>query len=100
MTIHIQYLHMPERDSLNEIVGRHLQKLATQYQFLIRSQVTFKLENSHDKNNKVCEIELSAPGPRLFAKAIEDNFEKAAAKTINELKTQLKKRKEKFISHK
>ena len=100
MTINIQYLHMPESDSLNEIVSRHLQKLATQYPFLIRSQVTFKLENSNDGNNKVCEIELSAPGPRLFAKAIEDNFEKAAAKTVSELKKQLKKRKEKLSSHK
>ncbi|MBT8185265.1 MAG: HPF/RaiA family ribosome-associated protein [Eudoraea sp.] len=99
MTIQIQYLHMPESESLNEIVSRHLEKLASQYQFLIRSQVTFKLENSNDGINKVCEIELSAPGPRLFAKSIEDNFEKAAAKTIGELKTQLKKRKEKFSSH-
>ncbi|MCW5515546.1 ribosome hibernation-promoting factor, HPF/YfiA family [Muriicola sp. Z0-33] len=99
MTIQIQYLHMPESDSLNEIVSRHLDKLAKQYQFVIRSQVTFKLENSHDKVNKVCEIELSAPGPRLFAKSMEDNFEKAAAKTIDDLKRQLKKRKEKFSSH-
>ena len=99
MTIQIQYVHMPESESLNEIVGRHLEKLAKQYQFLIRSQVTFKLENTHDKTNKVCEIELSAPGPRLFAKSIEDNFEKAAAKTIDELKKQLQKRKEKFSNH-
>lgn len=99
MRINYQYLHMPESESLNEIVTRHLEKLAAQYQFLIRSEVTFKLENSKDGNNKVCEIELSAPGPRLFAKAIEDNFEKAAAKTISELKKQLKKRKEKLSNH-
>ena len=99
MTKHIQYLHMPESESLNEIVNRHLDKLAIQYAFLIHSEVTFKLENSHDGNNKVCEMELSAPGPRLFAKSIEDNFEKAAAKTIGELKTQLKKRKNKFSNH-
>lgn len=99
MTVQYQYVHMPESESLNDIVDRHLDKLANQYQFLIRSQVTFKLENTHDKTNKICEIELSAPGPRLFAKSIEDNFEKAAVKTIDELKKQLKKRKEKFSSH-
>ncbi len=96
MTVNIQYLQMPISESLNEIVTNNLDKLAHKYPFLIRADVSFKLGNSSDPNHKVCEIQLSAPGPRVFAKSNEDNFEKAAAETVRDLEKQLKKRKEKM----
>ncbi|TDS16815.1 putative sigma-54 modulation protein [Maribacter caenipelagi] len=96
MTVNFQYLHMPESNSLSEIVTRNLQKLQHKYQFIIRAEVFFKLGNSTDGNDKICEIQISAPGPRLFAKSNENNFEKSAANTIKDLDRQLRKRKEKF----
>jgi putative sigma-54 modulation protein len=87
---------MPESESLSEIVNRNLQKMAHKYQFVIRADVFFKLGQSSDGIDKICEIQLSAPGPRIFAKSIENNFEKAAAETMNDLERQLRKRKEKF----
>lgn len=96
MTIHIQYLQMPTSESLSTIVTRNLRKLAHKYEFLISCDVTFKLWNANQGNDKICEIELSAPGPRIFAKSNVDNFEKAAAATLNDLERQLRKRKEKF----
>ncbi len=100
MTVNMQYVQMPESESLSEIVNRNLEKLAHKYQFVIRAEVFFKLGNGTDGKNKICEIELSAPGPRIFAKSTEDNFEKAAAKTISDLERQLRKRKEKFTRRK
>ena len=100
MTIQIQYLQMTESESLSEIVTRNLQKLAHKYQFLIRAHVFFKMGNSTEGNNKICEMELSAPGPRIFAKSNEDDFEKAAAETIHYLERQLRKRKGKFSKRK
>lgn len=96
MMIHIQYLQMPESDSLSDIVTKNLRKLAHKNQFLIRANVTFKLGNSTDGINNICEIELSGPGPRLFAKSNESNFEKAAAETVSDLERQVGKRKAKF----
>ncbi len=96
MTINIQYVQMPTSESLNTILERNLAKLAQKYDFLIRADVFLKLENDPSGNGKICEIELSAPGPRLFAKSMSDNFEKASAETISDLERQLKKRKEKF----
>lgn len=100
MTINMQYVRMPESKSLSAIVNRNLKKLAHKYQFIIRAEVFFKLGNGTDGNNKICEIQLSAPGPRIFAKSTEDNFEKAAAKTISDLERQLRKRKDKFTDRK
>lgn len=99
MTIHMQYIHMPESDSLSEIVTRNLKKLEHKYQFIIGAEVCFKIGNSSDQNDKICKIELSAPGSPIFAKSIENNFEKAAAETVSNLERQLRKRKEKFGIH-
>ncbi len=45
-----------------------------------------------------CGIRLSAPGPRLFAESSQSTFKDAVDETINELKRQLKKRKEIIIN--
>lgn len=100
MTINMQYVRMPESESLSKIVTRNLQKMAHKYQFVIRADVFFKLGQGNDGNDKICEIELSASGPRIFAKSVENNFEKAAAETISDLERQLRKRKEKFFRRK
>jgi len=96
MTINIQYQQMPTSETLSEIVTDKLKKLEQKYQFLIRADVTFKMESNPSGNGKVCDIELSAPGPRIFARSNDDDFEKAAAETISDLERQLRKRKEKF----
>jgi putative sigma-54 modulation protein len=55
--------------------------------------VLFKKENYSDDKGVICEIELSAPGPRLFASSDEKNYELAVKNTISDLEIQLKKRK-------
>ena len=100
MTINIQYLHMPESEILNTMVNRNHLKLYPKYHFIIRADVFFKVENDPIGKGKICEIQLSTPGPRLFAKSSEESFEKAAAATLKDLDKQLRKRKQKFFSHK
>ena len=99
MTINIQYVQMPTSESMNTFVTQKLNKLAKKYDWVIRAQVYFKLEHDHAKKGNICKIELSAPGPRLFAKSNEEHFEKAAVTSIKELEKQLKKRKEVFSKH-
>jgi len=99
MTIEIQYVQMPTSESMNDLANEKLNKLAQKYDWLIRAQVHFKLENDPTGNNKVCEMELSAPGPRLFAKSSSNDFEKSLAETIHELERQLRKRKAKMSRH-
>ncbi len=54
MTVNMQYVQMPESESLSEIVNRNLEKLAHKYQFVIRAEVFFKLGNGTDGKNKIC----------------------------------------------
>jgi putative sigma-54 modulation protein len=44
-------------------------------------------------------MELSLPGPKIFATYTEKNFEMAVKETINDLDIQLKKRKKTFSAH-
>ena len=99
MTIDIQYQKMQESESLNAILIRKLDKLAKKYDWVIKANVLFKLSNDKTGRNKVCEIELSAPGPRIFAKSEMDNFEKSMVETIHDLDRQLRKRQEQFKTY-
>ncbi len=99
MEVNIQYQKMEVSESLNEILMKKLDKLGWKYSWVINANVLFKMENDKTGQDKVCEIELSAPGPRLFAKSRTDNFEKAMVETIRELKRQLEKRQAIFVRH-
>ncbi len=89
---------MPTSEAMNELINTKLNRLSTKYEWVIRAEVYFKHENDPTGKGKICEMELSAPGPRIFARSNEDDFEKAAANTIKDLEKQLSKRK--AIMHK
>lgn len=93
MTINIQYLHMPTSEAMNQLLIQKLEKLGAKYDWIVSTDVYFKLDNDPTGKNKLCEMKIEAPGPRIFAKSKEDNFEKAAAATLKDLERQLKKRK-------
>lgn len=90
---------MPTSESMNQYVEKRLEKLAEKFDWIIRAEVIFKLENNVYGKGNICEIELSAPGPKLFASTKADTFEAAAKETILDLERQLKKRKAKMTTH-
>lgn len=97
MTINIQYVKMRTSESMSSYLTKKLKKLDAHYDWLIRADVFFKTENNpSSEKGKICEIELSLPGPKIFATSNEKNYEMAVKETISDLDTQLKKRKAKF----
>lgn len=99
MTINIQYVKMPTSEAMTEYVEKKLQKIAEKYDWIIRADVSFKMENNVYGKGNICEIELSIPGPKLFAATTETSFEAAAKETLLDLERQLKKRKAKMTTH-
>ena len=99
MTINIQYVKMPTSEAMNEYVEKKLQKLAEKYEWLIRAEVSFKMENNVYGKGNICEIEVSLPGPKIFASSKDASFEAAAKETLLDLERQLKKRKAKMTTH-
>ncbi len=99
MEVHVQYQKMMTSESLTELLMKKLEGLENKYNWLIKANVLFKEENDKSGEGKICEIELSAPGPRIFAKSNTADFEKSMANTIGDLKRQLEKRQATFTTH-
>ena len=99
MTINIQYVQMATSEAMNEYVTHKLKKLSKKYEWIIKANVYFKNETNPKTKGKICKMELSLPGPRIFATSNEKNYELAVKETIKDLIVQLKKRKEVFKTH-
>lgn len=99
MNVNIRYVDVDVSETLNTFTEDKLSKLFDRYEFLVGATVRFKKdENNHDKG-KICDMELSLPGPRIFATSDEAQYEVAVRETIKDLERQLKKRKQVFKTH-
>ena len=99
MTVNIQYVHMATSEAMNTYVKGKLSNLSNKYDWVISAEVHFENEHDPKGKGKICKMELSAPGPRLFATSNEANYETAVKHTIKDLEKQLKKRKQTFHTH-
>tara|TARA_R110000868_G_scaffold268530_3_gene527714 strand:- start:1469 stop:1768 length:300 start_codon:yes stop_codon:yes gene_type:complete len=99
MTVNIQYVGVDVSETLSAFTKEKLEKLFSRYEFLINATVHFKQEGNDHDGGKICNIELSLPGPRIFATSNEHNYEVSVRETISDLERQLKKRKEIYKTH-
>ena len=99
MTINIQYVKMHTSETMTEYIEKKLNKLGKKYDWIITANVFLKQENDVTGNKDICEIELSLPGPKIFASSKEKNFETAVKETLKDLSRILKKRKSTFNQH-
>lgn len=94
MQINIQFVQMPTSETMEDYVQKKLEKLFKKYDWIIRADVFFKKENDPKGEGKICDVELSLPGPKIYASSNEKNFEMAFKETLEDLEKQLKKRKQ------
>ena len=99
MTINIQYVHMATSEAMNAYVTKKLEKLNRKFDWIISADVHFERIQDPKGKGKICKMELSVPGPRIFAASNGKNYELAVKETINELQGQLKKRKDNFKTY-
>jgi putative sigma-54 modulation protein len=99
MSVTIRYVDVDISETLNTFTEEKLSKLFNRYEFLISATVRFKHDDNSHAKGKICDIELSLPGPRIFATSDEGRYEVAVRETISDLERQLKKRKETYKTH-
>jgi len=99
MTVTFQYVDVDVSESLSAFTEEKLNKLFNRYEFIVGADVFFKNDSNEPENDKICNIRLSLPGPRLFATSNEKQYEVAVRETISDLERQLKKRKEVYKTH-
>ncbi|WP_299130515.1 ribosome-associated translation inhibitor RaiA [uncultured Winogradskyella sp.] len=99
MTVNFQYVNTDVSETLSAYAQERLDKLSNKFEFLISAQVYIKHDDNEHDAGKICNIELSLPGPRIFATSSEATYEAAVNETIRDLKRQLEKRKDVYKVH-
>lgn len=99
MEVIVQFVKMPTSETMETFVNERLEKLEKKYDWIIKADVFYKLENDPTGKGKICDIRLSVPGPRIFATSDEKSWEAATDETIRDIEKQLKKRKSSMATH-
>ncbi|HWW40186.1 MULTISPECIES: ribosome hibernation-promoting factor, HPF/YfiA family [Pedobacter] len=95
MKIRVQSIHFNADKKLLDFIQRKVDKLDQFFDQIISGEVYLKLENVDDEANKISEIKLIVPGGTLFAKEQCKTFEEATDLSIESLKKQITKHKDK-----
>lgn len=96
MKISISSVKFKADKKLEDFIQDKIGKLATNYDNLISGEVTLRLDNSANQENKIAEIRLNIPGNDLFAKKQCKTFEEATDSALDALRKQLTKHKAKI----
>jgi len=95
MKVNINTVHFKADKKLIDFIDQKVDKLSNFYDGIIGGDVSLKLSNKADNENKIVEIRLVIKGYDLFAKKESQSFEEATDQAIDALKKQLTKHKDK-----
>jgi len=95
MDIKIQSVHFDADKKLIDFIKERIEKLNHFHDGIILSDVILKLDKASVPDNKIAEIKIHISGSDIFAKKQCKSFEEAIDTTIDALKKQLLKTKEK-----
>ena len=95
MKIKIQSVHFTADKKLLDFIDERVNKLTHFNDGILSGDVTLRLDKSASAENKIAEIKLHVSGTDLFAKRQCKSFEEAIDGSVDALKNQVKKNKEK-----
>lgn len=97
MEVKINSVHFTADQKLVDFINKKVGKLDTFFDGIINAEVTLKVLKPEAANNKVSELKVSIPANGyLFAKKQADTFEEATDLTIDAVRKQIDKYKEKL----
>ncbi|WP_194774915.1 ribosome hibernation-promoting factor, HPF/YfiA family [Pararhodonellum marinum] len=97
MKLQMHSIHFDADQKLIDFIQRKADKLDTYYDRVIDGEVFMRLDKHEKNDNKIVEIKLNLPGRQIFAKNQNGSFEAAADESIEGLRRQIKKFKEKVV---
>ncbi|PKP08734.1 MAG: ribosomal subunit interface protein [Bacteroidetes bacterium HGW-Bacteroidetes-4] len=95
MDIKVQSVHFDADTKLLEFINAKVGKLERFYDNIIGGVVTLKLEHVDNMENKIVDVKVLIPGNDLFANRSAKTFEAAVDLSVDALRRQLEKIKEK-----
>lgn len=94
MKVNITSVHFKTDKKLEDFIEKKVGKLSTTFDGVLGTDVTLKLDNSDNRENKIAEIKVAVKGHDLFAKKQSKTFEEATDTAVEALRRQLKRHKE------
>jgi len=95
MDIKIHSIHFDADKRLIDFINNKVKKLIQFYDNIIGVEVFLRLEKDQGTENKLAEIRLDIPGNDIFAKKKSKSFEESIDISIEAIKRQITKHKEK-----
>ncbi len=96
MKVTISSIHFKADVKLEDFIREKTAKLPNLFDGVIGCDVTLKVDAASNNENKIAEIRVMIPGNDLFAKKQARTFEEAVDNSVDALKRQVKKHKEKL----
>ena len=96
MKVNVHAVNFTVDGKLVDFTQERIDKLEKYYDKIVSADVFFKVEKTSEKENKIAEIRLHVPGDEFLVKKQCKSFEEAIDLSIDALKTQIKKHKEKI----
>jgi putative sigma-54 modulation protein len=94
MNVRTQSVNFNAEPELLDFVEQKLNKLDQFYDQIVDAEVFLKVENVNDGINKLAEVRINIPGNDLIVKKQCRTFEEAIDQSVDVLKRQINKRKE------
>jgi putative sigma-54 modulation protein len=95
MQIDIRSIHFKADKKLEDFITEKIEKLSQFYDGVIGTEVSLKLSNNENADNKITEIRLNVRGNDLYAKKQSKSFEESTDNAVEALRRQLIKHKQK-----
>lgn len=95
MDIKIHSIHFDADKKLLDFINNKVKKLIQFYDNIIGAEVFLRVEKDQGPENKLAEIRLDIPGSDIFAKKKTKSFEESIDNSVEAIKRQLTKTKEK-----
>lgn len=97
MEIQVHSIHFTADQKLIDFINEKVSKLSLFYDNIIACEVYLKLDKEHAHGNKISEVKILTPGKEFFAKKQCDSFEEATDLSVEALRKQVHKHKEKAL---
>ena len=95
MKVTINAVHFKADSKLEEFITNKLEKLCGKIDDAIGAEVTLKLDNTDSLENKIVDVRIMLKGNDLYSSKECKTFEEALDKSVDALKNQVEKHKNK-----
>ncbi|GAB1307384.1 ribosome-associated translation inhibitor RaiA [Urechidicola sp. KH5] len=99
MKIYVQSVNFNADKGLIQFVEKKVESLDKFYDRIVDAEVFLKVQQTSEKENKNVEVKINVPGDEMMVKKVCKSFEEGVSLSVDSLKRQLNKRKEKQRAH-